>query len=503
MNNTPTINNPPEIDLTQALQDFEEWKKSNKIINNDNVAVGGMSFSSSVSNQKIPELINQHSTLAHSLSDKSHLQGSEGKKHGAAAERIEVHNQNINAIKNNKAPNAELSSNGIDQTTDLYIDGKPYQMKFYRNAAETLNAIADEKYTDVGKIVPKEQFEDIIKLAKNRQEQALKNAEKCKLAGDTEGYEKYLKKAKIYKNVIETTKPSTISRKQSQFEINHPKLAETTRVVKDIGEAGINAAIPAAIIATVITGATSFYQVAKGDIEATDALIQTGKASISSAATAFGVGASGAAISAITSKAAEKTTEEAVKNALKSFAGSSAPTYVALAVIETSKSVWRYSQGKITAGELAIELGEKAICTVVSAVVGAIAAPTGPVFSTILSTATYMATSAMYRGVADAIRWAKYASEVEKLLPLLEELHQSLILQRNALEAFLEEQTTIRKTVIEESFSLLQQSLSVNSIEDFSISLTSILMVYGKELSFKNLEEFEEFMLNDETVLTI
>ena len=82
MNNTPTINNPPEIDLTQALQDFEEWKKSNKIINNDNVAVGGMSFSSSVSNQKIPELINQHSTLAHSLSDKSHLQGSEiGRAH--------------------------------------------------------------------------------------------------------------------------------------------------------------------------------------------------------------------------------------------------------------------------------------------------------------------------------------------------------------------------------------------------------------------------------------
>lgn len=90
---------------------------------------------------------NEHIKLYKSL-DPDHIQGTDKQKHGGAAERKEVHDRNVEKIKNGKEPNAKLSESGIDQSADFY-DGKVgYQSKFRKSPQETFKALMDKDTHD-------------------------------------------------------------------------------------------------------------------------------------------------------------------------------------------------------------------------------------------------------------------------------------------------------------------------------------------------------------------
>ena len=434
------------------------------------------------------------------LNDPTRVQGSPKTKHGVAAEHLEVTKRNAADIKRGDAGDiARLSESQTDPVTDMTINGKAYQSKFYKTPQDTFDAFyKNERYDGVGKLVPKDQYNDVVKAAEKKAQYHRDQAKLCKASGDTEGYESNMKQAKRCDNIANTTESSELTSEQS----HNAKSVVVKESLKNIGEAGLKAGGMAAATTAVISGASNFYAVVKGEKEAADAIRDTAKASAMAGVGAFGIGAGGAAFSTGLMQLSEKIGNEALSKALESFAGGAGPTYVIVGTVEVTKSLVKYSKGELDGKGLAIELGEKALCTTVSAVVGALTAELGPV-SIAFSTAAYMATSSLYRGCIEAIRLAKTAAEARKLLPLLQSAYEDYREQTIQLKTFLKEQHQLRLDIIESSFSNMEKALLNDDLGNFNNQLSNLFDVYGKGLKFKSFDEFDCVMSDDSIPLTI
>lgn len=166
---------------------------------------------------------NEHIKLYKSL-DPDHIQGSDKQKHGGAAERKEVHDRNVEKIKNGKDPNAKLSESGIDQSADFY-DGKVgYQSKFCSTPKKTFDALMQkDTYDGVKKIVPKDQGDKIRELAKDAAKDYKTKAEQCKANGDMDGYQENMKLSKRAENIAKTTVESDLTYEDSKKLIANKK----------------------------------------------------------------------------------------------------------------------------------------------------------------------------------------------------------------------------------------------------------------------------------------
>ncbi len=491
----------------EILKQYNEWKISNGADENSAPKFDVSSMGGSVgTTSAMPTIITDQaanriwSDTYQSIKDPTKLQGSSAQKHGVVAERLEVGKANAENVKNGGTGDiASLSDSGIDEVTDLTINGQNYQSKFYRTPRETYKAFKDNpKYDKVGKLVPKDQYQKVVELAKADAESYRSQAQACKQNGDMAGYEKNMSEAKRCDNIAKTAKPSEYTYNDSQ----HGKLTIAKEVAKGIGKNATKAGAKAGGTAFVISGFTNAIQVAKGEKEAAQAIIDTAKTTGTAAATGFGVTAGGEVISLTVTQIAKKVGEGTVNKALTTFANSSAPTYVVLATIEVTKSMVKYSRGELSKSELAIELGEKAFCTTISAVVGTLTAELGPL-SIVFSTASYMVASSLYRGTVEAIRLAKDAAQVRELLPMLEAAYEDLCKQTIELENYLKEQTNLREKVVTDAFKGMQDSLLDNDLTSFNNSLGKILEIYADGLKFKSFEEFDSVMKDSKSTVTI
>ena len=60
-----------------------------------------------------------------------------------------------------------------------------------------------------------------------------------------------------------------------------------------------------------------------------------------------------------------------------------------------------------------------------------------------------------------------------------------------------------RKRVFKDSFDRLERAVRTNDMDAFSTSTNNIAAAFGKELQIKNFDEFDKFMMDDNSVLRL
>lgn len=313
---------------------------------------------------------NEHIKLYKSL-DPDHIQGTDKQKHGGAAERKEVHDRNVEKIKNGKEPNAKLSESGIDQSADFY-DGKVgYQSKFCKSPQVTFNKLMKkDTYNGVKKIVPKDQVEDVRELAKEAARDYKAKAEQCKANGDMDGYQKNMELSKRAENISKTTVASDLTYEDSTKLIANKKKDLILNTAKDCHSAGIDSMKAAGKIAVVFNGAKNVVEALKGNEEWEEAIKNTVVDTAKASASAYAIGFTATAVSTGAGALASAVSNNTVASALESFSKGAAPAIAVVGTVELTKSIYRYAKGDIDGAGLVKELGEKTAGLTASVIVG-------------------------------------------------------------------------------------------------------------------------------------
>jgi hypothetical protein len=86
---------------------------------------------------------------------------------------------------------------------------------------------------------------------------------------------------------------------------------------------------------------------------------------------------------------------------------------------------------------------------------------------------------------------------------LCEEMLPTLIEDRKELEKLIETTYKERKLTFEKSFEDFKQAITTNDVEKIISGLQSINFMYGKNLQFQTFKEFDDFMLNKNSVFKL
>lgn len=446
---------------------------------------------------------NEHIKLYKSL-DPDHIQGSDKQKHGGAAERKEVHDRNVEKIKNGKEPNAKLSESGIDQSADFY-DGKVgYQSKFCESPQKTFNALMKkDTYDGVKKIVPKDQGGKICELAKKAAKDYKTKAEQCKANGDMDGYQENMKLSKRAENIAKTTVESDLTYEDSKKLIVNKKKDLILNTAKDCHSAGMDSMKAAGKIAVVFNGAKNIVEALKGNEEWEEAIKNTVVDTAKASASAYAVGFTATAVSTGAGALASAVSNNTVASALESFGKGAAPAIAVVGTVELTKSIYRYAKGDIDGAGLVKELGEKTAgltaSVIVGNVVGAATASVpvvGPFIAPLASMIAYTISTSIYNSVIETIKILRSTEEIQRLFQFYKDAYENLCEQRKQLMSYLDQQTQLRKNIVMSAFTEMETSIFNNDLSKFNQNLGRVLDIYADGLLFQSKSDFDKTIRN-------
>lgn len=446
---------------------------------------------------------NEHIKLYKSL-DPDHIQGTDKQKHGGAAERKEVHDRNVEIIKNGKDPNAKLSESGIDQSADFY-DGKVgYQSKFCELPQKTFKALMDkDTYDGVKKIVPKDQGDKIRKLAKDAAKDYKTKAEQCKANGDMDGYQENMKLSKRAENIAKTTVESDLTYEDSKKLIANKKKDLILNTAKDCHSAGMDSMKAAGKIAVVFNGAKNIVEALKGNEEWEEAIKNTVVDTAKASASAYAIGFTATAVSTGAGALASAVSNNTVASALESFSKGAAPAIAVVGTVELTKSIYRYAKGDIDGAGLVKELGEKTAGLTASVIVGnVVGAATasipvvGPFIAPLASMIAYTISTSIYNSVIETIKILRSTEEIQRLFQFYKDAYENLCEQRKQLMSYLDQQTQLRKNIVMSAFTEMETSIFNNDLSKFNQNLGRVLDIYADGLLFQSKSDFDKTIRN-------
>lgn len=490
------------------LKDIEQSYSHNYAIIHDkkleekideSISAGGVyGFETAVTKGAL--LSNEHIKLAQNL-DPNHLHGSDLQKHGCAAEHQEVHDRNVAKIRNGQSPDAKVSENGIDTKVDIVDGNTEYQLKFCKTSNATYREFLNGNYDDVRKIVPKDQYEDIVRLAKNDADKYARLAKECKENGDIEGYKKNTELSKKAENISKTTEPASTTYDQSQNLIAGRYKQALLSTAKDCHMAGLESAAMGAAIGAVTSGVSNIISVVKDEKSVGEAVADTITCTAKTTVKSYFIGCGGALLKTGLTTAANSVVNETAKGMLTTLSSGSVPTMIVVGTVEFTKSIIKFSKGEITAGELGIELGEKTVGLTTSTILGGIATTVGgPVAGIIVSMVSYAVSTALYNGIVETIRLAARAEEIARLTKLYEEAYKNLQQTRREIDDFLTKQSELRKYVVSTSFKNLEMNVYQNDFASFNQNIDRLFQLYSSGIKFRDFKEFDSAMRNHQTI---
>lgn len=454
---------------------------------------------------------------------------------GFSAELIEESRSNKEAILSGKETRIR-TTDGIGKTNDTQydhvevdlngniIEGSGSQMKFLKvkvdpktgeksyNVIDKLANQEDWKRYDTQVVIPQEDYEGAIKYAEEQYNKNMELYEKSLNKGNREAAQKYKKRAEDYKKTQERIKPAKLTQEEALNARTNPEKFVVKEVVKDVHNAGIEAAKSGIIIGGTISIAQNLYAVVQNekdlDEAVKDVLLSTAKTGV----TAYTVGAGGTTVKALMHSSKNQI--------VRRMGTTSLPTLMITGAIEIGSSFKRYINGEIDEFGLMEELGEKGVgmitagyCAGSGAVIGATVGSVVPVIGTAIggvvggfigSILGYNVSGVLYREAMGALQAEKIAYERRIII---EELARQAIEEnkkyREMFIAFSKTQLNKRKEEIEKNLYILDKSILENNIDDFFYSVNNIGKIFGYNLQFKTMDEFESFMSDKTTILEL
>ncbi len=269
----------------------------------------------------------------------------------------------------------------------------------------------------------------------------------------------------------------------------------TRNVVKTGHKAGMDAAKSGALIGGGISAIQNVVAVVKGEKDAGEAVIDTAKDTAGAAVLSYSTGALGSTIS--------HTLSYSSNTMLKSLSKTNLPSQIAVAALETGKTMKKFICGEIDGTECMIELGEKGTGMIASsygAIAGQVLIPIPVVGGMIGSMVGYAFASSYYNGLVGLMQNRKLAHEERiRIEAECKETLEAIRSYRREVEKIAEAYFADHKRVFDTAFGTISQALQTGDADGIIAGANMITEKLGGEVQYKNMKEFDEFM-NDEDV---
>lgn len=435
---------------------------------------------------------------------------------GFSAELLTEAEANKQNILNNN-PNRLRTADGLgktnDQINDLYLtdakgnilDSGHSQSKFLgyiENPEDSYKKIVNEytsnpkyeKYMNSEISVPTDQYEQAKKFA---EQERLRFLEEAKKTTDINKREELLKKAKKAEKLKNSLSDSGVTREEAVKARLNPKAYVVKKTIKDIHDNSASTAKGAMIVSGVISTGRNMYDVIKNDKSIKDASIDIAKDVAIVGGKAYAINA--------TSMTTALIMRNSKKQVLRRLGSTSAPTTMVVAVTEITTSMRSYAKGEITSEELLIQLGEKGSASVASAYGATVGTFLLPGIGTVVGGMIgHTLSSIMYNSSLEILKESRIAYErrVE-----IEEISKQAISEMKKYRADLQiafQQEKYNKDKLFNNFFIELNSFEkTQDVNKLFASIDQIGDYLGIDSQFKTFEEFDDFMSDDSSTLTL
>ena len=305
---------------------------------------------------------------------------------GYAAEVISTVKDNLKAMQEGTGIITERADNLPDMypKNDQYVDKVRFdcktkevleriQVKFVgKDAKGCLSKLVSssyEKYFNSDKVdkveIPKDYFDDVKALIKERRASLEKQIEYLKSNGNEEVLNKKLKVLDRLNKVDEKIIKSNVTTEEALHVIDQPAEYVHDIYVKEPWELaeheGLESGVEAAALTAAVSTVDNVQKYLRGEVTATEAVEDIAKETAVAGAIGYGTG--------FVTSAVANTMSQSSHALISKVGGSCAPAAVVAWGVQSFDAVVDYSQGEISKEELAYALGENA-----ATVVGGIAA---------------------------------------------------------------------------------------------------------------------------------
>jgi hypothetical protein len=425
------------------------------------------------------------------------------KSQGHMFEQLETIKFNLDALKKDSDLFAKTTASmGLptDPVDMIISNGKKtlreIQAKSCNSSARSTYALSDKKYHEMLRLAPSDQHSKIEELLNKRinagtlkaedYDQTLRNLKK------TLEHDGISSGGTTYNEAIESTKQEVADKLANEFKM---KSAFT-----DMHKSGKEGGKIGALLGGGASAVSEFYGVYNGDKELGEATTNI----IVSSAKGY---ASGYVVTALSKGITHSTTHLLGEHLARNIMRSNAPAAISAGIVNAGRSMNAYLNGDIDAEQLADEVSQIAITSTSSfyyAALGQTLIPIPIVGAMLGAGVGYAVGNLLHQsgllalGDSQIVKVSKERrQQVEAMclasIPLIRK-------NRTELQQHIDTYFSDRQSAFTQAFSGMDTALINWDPDEFISSLNIINQEIGCTLSFKNFNEFDDFMLSDNTM---
>lgn len=380
------------------------------------------------------------------------------------------------------------------------IDGSASQMKFVGNRDDLFKKIAQEngkfsRYRGIKLELPSEQYDGAAQYCRDEASRLRLSAEKAAQNGKLEAAEKLRREASNYDQLAANVTDSGLTTDQAIFYREHPKLATALDIAKTSHRAGMDGAKYGAAIGGCISILQNSFSMAQGQKEMKVVVQDIASDTVKAGAIGYGTAYVGAATKGLMQQSSAQV--------FRSLAKTSAPTLIVSTCLSLTASVKRYVDGDISEAELLIEVGEKGagiLSSGMMATLGQLAIPIPVVGAALGGMIGYTLSSIFYQSVLESAKNVEKSRELlARTRKIQEAARERLLIERDAFRDFISHEIPqLQAATLQLLNSINEDSTSADEIAN---AINQYAALLGKELEFKSMSEFDDFMGSDKPLV--
>ena len=418
---------------------------------------------------------------------------------GRAFEFLEVLKFNREAAKKGSDLRAEATHyNDPHSSSDINIYKndqliREVQAKSYGTSAKSVYEQTNKNYEDMDRLIPKDQKDKGIELLNNRiSASSLKKDEYCDVRKNLSGELKY-----------EDISSGGTTRAEAEITAKNPDMVsgyyEIDSAINEIGSTAVIGGGIGVSAAIVYNAIHKGWLLSKQNNPSSKSVTEVLTSSLKAGAKSSIVSGGAKTISFIARQVGET-----------SFVESTGPTAIAATIFSVSKNVSEFCKGNISKDELMKRSGGdifKGTSTFYYGIAGQMLIPVPIVGGLVGSMVGYLASSVLLQAGILGIGANNVAEIAKKRRLLIEEECNKAIIQlskyRNEIIKIQSEYNDYLETNIISPLMNFENALMNWNPNDMVNHLFIVNKAFNVTLPFRNFEEFDEFMLDDNTKLII
>lgn len=378
------------------------------------------------------------------------------------------------------------------------IEGSQTQMKFVGNRDQLFKDIAREdgkfsRYRGIKLELPSEQYETAKQFCYDKAQALRQQADKVAQVGKPDIAAKLRREADNYDQLGNNVADSGLTTKQAIFYRENPKIATAFDIARTSHQAGQEGAKYSAVIGGCIALLQNAVALAQGKKKTGEAVKDMAATTAKAGAIGYGTAFAGAAI--------KGGMQQSGSQAIRTLSRTNAPALAVNACLSLGSSVKRYVTGEISEAELLTEVGEKGSgmlsSAMMAALVGQLAFPIPFVGAAIGGMIGYTLSSIFYQSALDAAKGAEASrKDLDRMRAIQAAARGRIAEQQVALNAFISSEIPQLEKATQQLLDLVDSS-QIDDANAFASAINQYATLLGKQLEFRSIEEFDDFMDSD------